>query len=969
VSTLRRTRALRAPDLAAYRSWLVDLVRALPPQLAPDTFVLVPTRAAAEQLRRTVRESVDEPIAWPHIGSRGELMELLAGRLPAPPVLVTPMAREAILAAGAREAEEAGAPPPFHARAALVAEMLALYDHIRRAGRSLDDFERLMIGELEPAAASDRGASQLVEQTRFLTAAYRAYETRLVESGQADEHMLRAQLVGNTFARPLRRLVIAVADQPFDTDGYWPADAALVTTIAGLDHIDILSTAAVLDAGYLDRLRLAFVGIEEHDAGSLRLLPLLSVPVEGHAFEYRDREDELEAVVRRLHSESGQDAASPSLERVGLIVARPLPYLYIARTIFGGVGMPFETVDTLPLAAEPYVAAVDVVLECAAANFTRRALMALLKSPHFRFASDGQDLGRAAVSALDKTMAEQRYLGGLDRLQTLAATWTGTERPAAEAALAAASFLAPLRDTRPLLDQVALLRRFLDQHDRDQPLERRRRVRGAVLLTLDGLADAYRQHDPLAVGTVTELSAALRRWLASQTFAAGNPGGGVRILDAQSARFADLDEVQLLGLIDGDWPERQQRNVFYPRSLIAQLEPSRPERITLDADRDSIRHARAMFLDLLGLARDRVRLSTFALESESVVEPSTLLDDVTSAGLSTEVVKAQAATAVFPYERLAADPLSSQSPWAQARAGKTAVDRRRFAGEAGAWVLPRVSVSRLERYMKCPFQFFVANVLQVDEDQEDETSRSPLERGRFLHELFETFFHEWQHRGGGRIAAADMDAARTLFAEIADPALRSLPLAEAGLERARLFGSAVSSGIVDRVFTMEAERAIGIRERLMEYELDDTFTFEGEDGSTRDVRLRAKIDRVDVLADGTFRLIDYKTKYVPDRKLALQLPIYSACVQTSLRRSRGKDIPPSEAMYLSFEGPQAVVALEERGKAFDELSAAAAERLVATLDNIAAGHYPARPETKNLCSMCAFTAVCRQVGGAPEDHG
>jgi hypothetical protein len=74
-------------------------------------------------------------------------------------------------------------------------------------------------------------------------------------------------------------------------------------------------------------------------------------------------------------------------------------------------------------------------------------------------------------------------------------------------------------------------------------------------------------------------------------------------------------------------------------------------------------------------------------------------------------------------------------------------------------------------------------------------------------------------------------------------------------------------------------------------------------------------------------------------------------------------------MYLSFEGPQAVVALEERGKAFDELSAAAAERLVATLDNIAAGHYPARPETKNLCSMCAFTAVCRQVGGAPEDHG
>ena len=196
--------------------------------------------------------------------------------------------------------------------------------------------------------------------------------------------------------------------------------------------------------------------------------------------------------------------------------------------------------------------------------------------------------------------------------------------------------------------------------------------------------------------------------------------------------------------------------------------------------------------------------------------------------------------------------------------------------------------------------------------------------------------------------------------------MRSLPPAEAGLERARLFGSAVGSGIVDRVFAMEAERGSGIRERLMEYELDGAFTFTGEDGIARDVRLRAKIDRVDLLEDGTFRLIDYKTKYVPDRRQALQLPIYSACVRTSLARTHGRDIPASEAMYLSFEGPQAVVPLEERGKLFEELTTSAGHRLVAALDNIAAGHYPSRPETKNLCTMCAFVAVCRHPGGAEE---
>ena len=106
---------------------------------------------------------------------------------------------------------------------------------------------------------------------------------------------------------------------------------------------------------------------------------------------------------------------------------------------------------------------------------------------------------------------------------------------------------------------------------------------------------------------------------------------------------------------------------------------------------------------------------------------------------------------------------------------------------------------------------------------------------------------------------------------------------------------------------------------------------------------------------------------MPDRKLALQLPIDSACVRTSLTGAQGRDIPPSEAMYLSFEGPQAIVALEERGKTFEELTAAAGHRLVTALDAIAAGHYPARPETKNLCTMCAFVSVCRNPGGAAED--
>ena len=964
MSTPRRIRAVRAPDLFAYRTWLTALIQRLDAGAAASTFVLVPTRAAGDQLRRTVGASSTPVAHWPHIGSRTDLYDLLCSRLPSPPRLLSPFEREGIVAAAAREAEDGGTPPPFHARPALVAEMLALYDHVRRLGRTVDDFDRLLSGELEPAAESDRGAAQLVEQTRFLTASYRHYEAQLAQGGALDEHAVRSLLLSTPSEMPITHLVIATADHPFDPDGYRPADASLFAALPGLAQIDVLATGGVLDAGFLDRLRLAFVEVEEDAAGDPRSAPVLTVPNEGVAFTYRDREDELEAVAQRV-PDGGRTPAS--LDRVGLIVARPLPYVYLAREVFGSAGLPFEAVDALPLAAEPYAAAVDVVLEAAAANFTRRALVALLTSPHFRFLVDGVEVSRASIARLDAMMAEQRYLGGVDRLAALAETWQGAERPAALAALTVASALSPLMESRPLVEQVDRLRAFLEQHDRDLPLERRRRVRGAVRLSLDGLAGAYRRYDPQATGTVADIASALRRWLGSQTFARGVSGSGLRILDTQAARFAELDEVQILGLIEGEWPERARRNVFYPRGLVAQLEPSRPERISLNEDRDQVRHARAVFADLVGLARARVRLSTFSLEAESVVEPSTFIDDAGAFGLRTETDNAS-----LPAPRPESLPTPSEasaSAWARMRASSAARDPRRFDGTAGPWNLPRVSVSRLERYMKCPFQFYVSNVLQVEEEPEDETSRSPLERGRFLHELFETFFHEWQERGRGRIRPADMADARALFAELAEPALRSLPPSEAGLERAKLFGSAVGSGIVDRVFTMEAERPAEIRERLMEYELDGTFTFAGEDGSSRDVRLRAKIDRVDILVDGTFRLIDYKTKYVPDRRLALQLPIYSACVRASLAQERASDLPPSEAMYLSFEGPQAVVPLEERGKGLDELTTEAAHRLVAALDNIAAGLFPARPETKNLCAMCAFTAVCRNVGGAAETAG
>jgi RecB family exonuclease len=997
VSTPRRTRLVRTPDLAAVRTFLLHVAQSLAPLDAPDTFVLVPTRAAGEQLRRTLEDRLLTPksptAVLPWIGTRDDLYDLFARRLPARICTLTAYERDALVGAAARAAEESAVRPPFDLRPALVAEMLGLYDYIRRQQRTVDDFDRLVAADLEAAAESDRGAEQLLEQTRFLVAAFNGYDRRLADSDLYDEHTLRAHLLATAPDRPVRHVVVTVGDRLSDAHGLWPADIALLTAIPGLERIDVVSTVAALDAGHLDRLRLSFVDIGETTYGAPQASPTLVVrPGEGVGgeqellFEYRDRENELEAVAKRIKTASRTGDAA-HLHRTALVVARPLPYLYLAREVFGNAGIPFEVSDTLPLAAEPYAAAVDLVLEFVASDFTRGAATALLRSPHFAPIVDDAGVESSAITALDFAFAEARYLGGLSRLETLVADWSAIDAPrsreerrrkialpAARAALNAATILSPLQATRPLIDQTLLLQQFLERSNRDLPdgsetAARRNRTREAVRSAIDGLAAAFQRHDSDAVGTVNELRPALRHWLSASTFATRTGESGIQLIDPQAARFGEFDDVQVMGLVQGEWPDMQPRNLFYPASLLALLEPTRPERIELNQERDRLRASRAVFHDLLHLAARRTRVSTFALEADSVVERSVLADELSASGLTRETDVGDRPVRVFAHEGLVATPpsLDHLSPattrWARARLARRERDASRFQGQAGAWILPRVSVSRIEGYLKCPFQFFASNVLRLEEEPGDEDTRTPLERGRFLHELFESFFREWQRRGHGRITGALVGEARQLFEHVSEQALGSLGPADAALERASLLGSAAGSGIGERVFGMEAERDVEIRERLLEYPLEGEFSFAKDDRSTRLVSLGAKIDRVDLLADGTFRLIDYKTKYVPDRKVALQLPIYSACVRQRLSQDRERPIALSEAMYLSFEGDKPITKLAQEEGSFDPVIADAEHRLSQALDDIAAGRFPQRPAPKSICNMCAFVTVCREPGG------
>ena len=196
---------------------------------------------------------------------------------------------------------------------------------------------------------------------------------------------------------------------------------------------------------------------------------------------------------------------------------------------------------------------------------------------------------------------------------------------------------------------------FVDRHLRpldaaDPLVERESRVRAAVLGACEALAGAHERFDPGATLDVAGAAATIRRWLGAQTFAPRTGDGGVQIVDAATAPYGEFDEVQIVGLIDADWPERERRSIFYPAFLLQSL--GWPE------ERKRLDGARAAFVDLLGLAARRFALSTFTLEDDAIVEPSAFVHEVRALAPPRQVVDEAVPARVFPWEALVLDPLA-----------------------------------------------------------------------------------------------------------------------------------------------------------------------------------------------------------------------------------------------------------------------------------------------------------------------
>jgi RecB family exonuclease len=978
------TRLVRAADLEAFRGALVSLACDGDPLSARHRLVVVPTRAAAAHLLRTIersRLSRGGAVVLPDFVTPGDLPQRFADRLSEPAMAGSPARREVLLGLACRDAIAAGAPPPFRLRPGLVAEILHFYDVLLRHRKDVDTFERLALGALQPGAEYDRGAERLVRQTRFLVCAFRAFEARCRQAGCLDEHELRRRALARPAPDPWRHLVVAVADHARDPHGLWEVDWDLLARVPGVERLDVVVTDTVLAGPFHERIHDLLPGLDEvrWDADAVRT-PVLRVPPEEDrdqkralTWTARDREEEVASFARWARNEA-QAGRLAALDEMAIVVRQPLPYVYLAREVLRSGGVPSQTFDALPLAGEPFAAAFDIVCSLVSTNFARIPSVALLRSPHLQCLDAGAPVTPQSVAALDRALSEVGYLGELEVLERLIEAWTlaGPERgatyralPAARALLEVGMELSPLRSAVPVGEQLSRLRAFLNTHANlpgpDDPLRKRQlRARGAVLGILASLQAAYEELDA-APAEFDEVAALVRRWIEAHTFAPRAGDGGVHVLDAESARFGEFSHVQLSGLVDGEWPERPRRNVFYSPAILRDLGwPPELERLE---------GARAAFVDLLHLPSSSLTVSTFALEDDAIVPVSTLVDEVERAGFVLAPDDGPLRR-VFEHELLGLEPVhvAHLPPEVQAAALRrlraAGADPARYRGQTAPPAPRAYSLSAIERYQDCPFKFFAADILRLEEPPEDEWSISPRARGRFIHELFQRFFEEWDAenaaaRASGPMTPDRLDAARSRFTAVADEMLTQLPEADAALERTRLFGSAISTGIVDIILGLEAARPADVEARWLEYRLEGEFTLGGADG--RRVAIKGVADRIDLLSGRRLRVIDYKSGAAPRPKRALQVPIYALCAQERLAERDGREWTVDEAAYVALTGPRPFTPVVRSGASDGAaILASARGRLIEVLDGVEAGIFPARPYEPRICTYCAYASVCRK---------
>lgn len=525
----------------------------------------------------------------------------------------------------------------------------------------------------------------------------------------------------------------------------------------------------------------------------------------------------------------------------------------------------------------------------------------------------------------------------------------------------------------------------------------------------------------------------LRLMVAHTTYQTPETGGGVRILRLSQLRSLEFDTVILGDFVDGRFPTNYRPDALLPETHVR-------------SESEQLCEQRFLFYVALKAFRNRLYLVSPQNENEAELVPSPFLAQLAQvADIGAEKVEN---TGEFSHARFLQKygqyVWATETPETQPRDAAmslvnhvTRVEKSReethtrlayegrLTASRGALTELRTSysVTELETYAKCPFQYFADRVLKLEALRDEEEGLSPLEKGILVHQIL---FEFYANRHGQQLNAANFAEAKRQLDEVL----------ERVSEAHRRFLSAKQETAIgrDNIFwQIEKERLqIALHKWLAAecaYDLPVVPRyFEVNVGRKREhtdanlscpqpisiggVTLEAKIDRIDV-GDGVFNVIDYKTggSTIRIRDIlegrALQLPVYLAIAKHLLN---GEYLPAAGVYHkIRFDKCTVELGLGKKelndiafqgfnGEEWKKVGASSGQlvdsferviqrvsgyvahyvdemcdgkfqlitRVDTFVDSEEEGDFPLTPRNKTApCNYCSYKQMCR-VGAVPE---
>ena len=412
----------------------------------------------------------------------------------------------------------------------------------------------------------------------------------------------------------------------------------------------------------------------------------------------------------------------------------------------------------------------------------------------------------------------------------------------------------------------------------------------------------------------------------------GRSGEGVQVLGILESRALDFENLVVLSMDDANFPDAHTPTSYIPQNLrTAYGLPSTAEHNAIWS---------YYFFRLLPRAR-RVRLLYCGAGER---EPSRYLRQLR-----------YLYNMPFVQRTLDAESTRTEAP-AEIEAAKT-------SEIVGSLLHRRLSPSALNRYALCPFRFYLSDVAGVRPLDEESDRLSAVEAGDVLHRVLHKLY---EPTVGAPDAAAELRAIeRNVVKKATDEVLRAVC-------GTRVDPSSASVGIVRTAVERMAAGVVAYdaaRSELFAVEgLEREVEAEWVDASGRRIRVGGTVDRLDRLADGRLRVVDYKSggdraEYRGVESLfegssrngaVLQLLVYGVV----LRRQYG--VPVEAALYAARKMGAGV--FDPAVECSDEVLDAVEARIEGVFGEWADATKPfvQTPHRPEFCRVCPYAAVCQQ---------